>query len=96
MNKSDFLKGFAPKTKTVDIDGSSIEINELTLEQRGKLKDMATDPVRGQALIVCMGCTMFDESDIEAVMGLSGDAVVKLADEILTLAGLGGEEAEKN
>lgn len=96
MNKEQFLKGFAPKTKTVSIGKDKIEIKELTLEQRGNLREISKDPVRGQAVIVCLGCTMFDETDIDAVMGLSGGVVSELADAILALSGLTGEEAEKN
>ena len=97
MNKADFLKGFAPKKETVEIDGKPVEITELTLQQRGKLHEAAKgDPIRGQGLIVCMGCTLFDESDIDAVMGMSGDVVTAIADSILALSGLSDEDAKKN
>jgi len=96
MNKEQFFKGFKPKTSTVDIDGKSIEIRELTLAERGRLREISADPVRGQALIVCISCTMFEESDVDAVMEMSGDGVTRLADAVLALSGLTGEEAEKN
>lgn len=95
MNKSEFLSAFKPRESAIEISGKSIIINELSLAQRGKLhKTVQSDPVRGQALIVCMGCPLFDENsddDIEAVMSM-GDAVAKIADAILSLSGLGDDE----
>jgi len=97
MNKSQFLKSFAPKSKEIDIDGNKVTVNELSLVQRGKLHAAANDdPVRGQALIVCMGCALFTEDDLDDVMGLSGEVVTILADAVLAVSGLSTEEAEKN
>lgn len=97
MNKSEFLKSFAPKSKEIDIDGHKVIVNELSLVQRGKLHSIASsDPIRGQALIVCMGCPTFTEDDIDDVMGMSGEVVTILADAVLSVSGLSTEEAEKN
>ena len=97
MNKSQFLKSFEPKSKEIDIDGSKVTVSELSLVQRGKLHAIAnTDPIRGQALIVCMGCDLFTDDDLDDVMGLSGEVVTMLADAVLEVSGLSTEDAEKN
>jgi len=97
MDKHTFLSNFAPKTQEHTLPGGdTIEIQELTLEQRGKLHATAkADPIEGQALIVCMGCVMFTEADIQDVKQLPGDLVSDIADAVLALSGL-AEDAEKN
>ncbi len=97
MDKHTFLSNFAPKKEVFSLPGGdSIEIQELTLEQRGKLHAAAkADPIEGQALIVCMGCVMFAEADIQDVKQLPGDLVSDIADAVLELSGL-SEDAEKN
>ena len=98
MNKDDFFSSFKPRTEVYDLpDGQSIEISELTLEQRGKLHEAAKkNPIDAQALIVCMACSLFDESDMDAVKGLAGDLVTGIASAVLAASGLADEEAEKN
>jgi len=97
MDKHTFLSNFAPKVELYELPGGdTIELQELTLEQRGKLHAAAkADPIEGQALIVCMGCKMFTEADIQDVKQLPGDLVTDIADAIIELSGL-SEDAEKN
>lgn len=98
MDKSKFLNSFKPKSATHKLpDGSEISINELTLEQRGKLMAAAKkDAMAAQALVVCMGCDMFTETDIKDVSALSGEIVTSIADAILDLSGLSDGDARKN
>ena len=98
MDKHTFLSSFAPKKGVYELpNGETLDISELTLEQRGKLHQAAkNDPIQAQALVVCMGCALFDESDIKDVKQMPGDLISEIADGILALSGLAEEDAEKN
>ena len=97
MDKQTFFNEFGPKRDDYALpNGDVLPIRELTLAQRGKLHQAAKDnPIEAQALVVCLGCDLFDESDIESVKGMPGDLVSDIADAILALSGL-MEDAEKN
>jgi len=99
MDKHSFLSSYAPKKESYKLpDGEEIAISELTLKQRGKLHVAAKkDPIDAQALVVCMGCSLFEESDLDAVKDMPGDLISDIADAILSLSGLSDDEdAEKN
>ncbi|MCP5018061.1 MAG: hypothetical protein GY938_22725 [Ketobacter sp.] len=98
MDKQSFLSNYAPKRSSHALpDGQEIGINELTLEQRGKLHQAAKkDPIEAQALVVCMGCDLFTEKDIPAVKGMPGDLISDIADAVLGISGLSDEDAEGN
>lgn len=97
MDKVQFFSAFAPQAGEYPLpDGQVLPIRELTLGERGRLHKAAeSNPIQAQALIVAMGCELFDENDIEQIQGLPGDLVSGIADAILDLSGLGGD-AEKN
>ncbi len=97
MDKSKAIALLSVKTGKVDIDGESFQINDLTIGQRGKIRAaIRKDDVRGQALIVCLGCETFDESDMDVVLASSGKKVSDLADAILDLSGLGDDKGKKD
>lgn len=100
LTKQQLLKSHSLKTKTVKVGDDDVAITELSLSQRSTLLPaIKQDPVGAQALVVCMGCDVFDENDpkdVEAVKRLKSEVIADIADEVLNLSGLGDESAEKN
>jgi len=99
MDKATFLaQARTLRTATVPMrDGGEVEVRELTVRERGKLREAinGADPVSAQAQIVAMGCPVL-EGDAEAVMDLPGGLVTELSDAILELSGLTeGEQSPK-
>jgi len=98
MDKQTFLaQASTLRTALVAMrDGSEVEVRELTVRERGKLRDVigGENPADAQAQIVAMGCPLL-EGDAEAVMDLPGGLVSAMADMILKLSGLTEDEGPK-
>ncbi len=102
MNREEFLKAFR-KSKKITIDEHELIIQEITMAQRNVLMSVIADKSKKDdlakfAMIVCMSLDCFDENDPEDIKAVSGmgESVIKIADEVLNLSGLGDESAEKN
>ena len=96
MDKQTFLAQNGT-LKTCDVplpSGDTVQVRELTVRERGKLRELTDDPVTAQARIVALGCPIL-EGDAEAIMDLPGKMVSDMADAILRLSGLMDDESPK-
>jgi len=101
MDKNTFFNSFTRKSEQYEMpDGTTVELTELTLGQRGKVQEMVkNDPsgIRAQAGIVAMSCPMLDENDIDRLMEMPGAVIKKMSDAVIRISGLDDDEdAEKN
>ena len=104
IDKAQFFAECKLKSGTVEIDGlGPVDVRELSSAERESVFSMINESkshVRAEALTAAYGCRILDESDVDSIMsGISHDVIEKLAQSIMALSGMGGddvEEAEKN
>ena len=94
MDKTKFLKNYTAQKGEFEMpDGEKITLVGLSVAQRGKMSEVVRDnPVKGQALVVCMSADFLTEDDIDDVLAMDGKLVADIADKIMILSGLNGEE----
>lgn len=98
MDKSKFFESVKLKTEPFELPtGEAIEFRELTAGQRQavfqayKTEDAAT----AQAKLVVFGCGEFEEKDIKSLLGLPGDLLQSMAEVVMRLSGLSGDDPKK-
>ena len=93
MNKSQLLQAFKPELKEIDVQGTKVEIQSLSLEGRGKvLKAFESNATEAQAVSVAFGCPAFTEADLDDIKGLPGSVVQEISDAILKESGMVAED----
>jgi len=102
MNKDDFFSAAVRMTKCVKVNGIDVDIRELTARDRQQMRTATQEgktPDEVSALIVRLGCAMFDDGDLDRLRDLPGGVLETLTDSILELSGLTGasrKAAKKN
>jgi hypothetical protein len=85
------------QTKTVEINGESFTVKELSARQRKealKLYNDKADPIDIQAHYIKMGVEKFKDSLTEDILDIPGSAFTELVEAVMEISGLTDKEDE--